>query len=68
MKTSMLNLIVSAAAVAMIAMPIPALAEATEAQIDRFVSMFDKLDTAKKGALDKKQVEALLNELMKSGA
>ena len=41
MKTSILNLIVSAAAVAMIAMPIPALAEATEAQIDRFVSMYD---------------------------
>ena len=41
MKTSMLNLMASAAAIAMFALPIPALAEATEAQIDRFVSMYD---------------------------
>ena len=31
-------------------------------------AMFDKIDTSKKGMLDRKQAELFLRELMKSGA
>lgn len=61
MKTSMLNLMASAAAIAMFALPIPALAEATEAQIDRFVSMYD---FNKDGKLSRAEIMARSSDML----